>query len=80
MKEQLAVEDLSQAVEVEKEEKIKELEEQLSQAQDAVTSNKAASDILHDLISKGEVVMGPNGSVQVVHGPNTIGNEHELME
>ena len=30
MKEQLAVEDLSQAVEVEKEEKIKELEEQLA--------------------------------------------------
>ena len=49
----MEAENLSQVIENEREESIKQLEEQLSQAKRDALNNKTAADILTDLIEKG---------------------------
>ena len=78
MKEQLEVEELSQVIEHERDDKIKQLEAQLSAANDSATNNKNAADILTDLITKGEVRQEEDGSITVLHGPNVIGNKTDV--
>ena len=78
MKDQLEVEELSQVIEHEREDQIKQLEQRLSQAEENATSNKNAADILTDLINKGEVKQEADGSITVMHGPNIIGNKGDV--
>lgn len=76
----MEAENLSQAIENEREEQIKNLEEQLSKAEENALNNKNAAEILTDLIEKGKVVQQTDGSFNVPNGPNEIGNEHELFQ
>ena len=78
MKDQLEMEELSQVIEHEREDKIKQLVQQLSQAEENATNNKNAADILNDLIHKGEVKLEEDGSITVIHGPNIIGNKGDV--
>ena len=78
MKQQMEVEELANVLEHEREDQIKQLEEQLSQAQENAASNKNAADILTDLLEKGEVKLEEDGSVSVMHGANVIGNASEF--
>ena len=78
MKDQVEVEGLSQAIANEREERIQQLEEQLSQAEKNATNNKAAADILNDMLQKGEVKQEDDGSVTVMRGPNYIGNADDI--
>lgn len=78
MQEQMEAESLSQAVFTEREEQIRKLEEQLSQAQEAATSNKAAANILNAMLQKGEVQQAADGSVTVMRGPNYVGNADDM--
>ena len=80
MKDQMEVEELSNVLEHEREDKIKQLEEQLSQAEENALNNKTAADILTKMLEKGEVKLEDDGSVTVMHGPNYISNEHELPQ
>ena len=74
----MEAESLSQAVFTEREEQIRKLEEQLSQAQEAATSNKAAANILNAMLQKGEVQQAADGSVTVMRGPNYVGNADDM--
>ena len=76
----MEVEELSNVLEHEREDKIKQLEEQLSQAEEDALNNKNAADILTKMLQKGEVKLEDDGSVTVMHGPNYVGNEHELQQ
>ena len=78
MKDQLEVEELSQVLEHEREDKIKQLMQQLSQAEENATNNKNAADILTDLLNKGEVQQEADGSITGLHGPNVIGNKGDV--
>ena len=78
MKDQLEMEELSQVIDHEREDKIKQLEDQLSLAEENASNNKNAADILTDLLNKGEVKQAEDGSIAVVHGPNVIGNKADL--
>ena len=50
MRDQLEIEELSNILEHEKTEELKKLEIQLAQAEESANNNKAASDILNELI------------------------------
>lgn len=78
MKDQLEVEELSAVLDHERDDKIKQLEAQLSSANDLAANNKTAADILTDLLTKGEVKQEEDGSITVVHGPNVIGNKADV--
>ena len=78
MKEQMEAESLSQAVYTEREDQIRKLEEQLSQAQETAASNKAAANILNDMLQKGEVKQEADGSVTVMSGANYVGNADDI--
>lgn len=80
MNEQLEMEELSQVIDHEREDQIKQLHEQLTQKEEEARNNKAASDILNDLLSKGEVKLEEDGSIKVVHRPNVIGNMNDEAE
>ena len=43
------------------------------------TNNKNAANILTELMEKGDLVQQPDGSFNVVNGPNEIGNQHEVF-
>jgi len=73
----MEAESLSQAIDNEREDQIRKLELQLSQAQEMVVRNENAANILSDLMEKGDLVQQPDGSVNVANGPNEIGNQHE---
>ena len=75
---ELEIEELSQVIEHEREDQIKQLEQQLSQAEENATSNKNAADILTDLINKGDVKQEADGSITIVRGPNVIGNKGDV--
>ena len=64
----MEVEELSNILEHEKDDQIK----QLSQAKETASNNKSAAEILTDLLEKGQVKLEDDGSVTVVHGPNII--------
>ena len=76
----MEAENLSQAIENEREEQIKKLEEQLSKAEENALNNKNAAEILTDLIEKGKVIQQNDGSFNVPNTPNEIGNDHELFQ
>ena len=78
MNDQLEREELSNVLEHEREDKIKQLEQQLSQAEENATNNKNAADILTDLLNKGEVKQEEDGSITGIHGPNIIGNKGDM--
>ena len=78
MKEQMEMEQLSQIVEQEQEEKIKVLEAQLADAQKSAETNKVASDILNDMLGRGEVKQNDDGSIEVVQGPNYVANRSDV--
>ena len=80
MKEQMEAENLSQAVYNEREDQIRKLEEQLSQAQEMAANNKSAANILTELMEKGDLVQQPDGSFNVASGANEIGNLHEQYD
>ena len=54
MKEQLEIEELSQVIEHEREDRIKQLEEALESATKEVKSNSAAAEILTKMVEAGE--------------------------
>ena len=74
----MEVEELSNILEHEKDDQIKQLEEQLSQAKESASNNKSAADILTDLLEKGQVKLEDDGTVTVVQGPNVIGNANQF--
>ena len=78
MKEQLEIEELSQVVEHEREDKIKELQQQLEAAEKEASNNENAKNILHNMLAKGEVRQEEDGSITVLHGPNVIGNKTDV--
>ena len=78
MKDQEEVQELSKVLDVERESQIRELEAQLSQAQEKATSNENAANILTDLLQKGEVKLEEDGSVTVMHGSNFVGNAADI--
>ena len=80
MKDQEEVQELSKALDVERENQIRELEAQLSQAQEKATSNGNAANILTDLLQKGEVKLEDDGSVTVMHGSNFVGNSADIRD
>ena len=68
------MEELSQVIEHEREDKIKQLEEQLSKEKETAHNNKNAADILTKMLNDGEIKIDDSGNVSVVKGPNVIGN------
>ena len=76
----MEVEELANIIEHDREDKIKQLEEQLAEAQKNASNNKAATEILTELIQKGEVKQEDNGQITVIRGPNYIGNLHEQTQ
>ena len=76
----MEIDALSNVLEAEKEDQLKQLNEQLSQAEENAANNKNAADILNGLLQKGEIKLEDDGSVSVVRVPNTISNDHELDE
>ena len=80
MKEQLEIEELSQVIEQEREDQIKQLKAQLAEAEEKANNNSNAADILTDLLSKGKVKQLGDGSIDVISGPNIIQNQHEANE
>ncbi len=72
MKEQLEIEELSSVIEHEREDEIKQLKVQLSQAEEAAKNNKNAASILTDLLQKGVVKQDDDGSIIYNDGPNVI--------
>ena len=80
MKEQLDEVALSQVVEKEQEDKIKELEVQLAAAEANALNNKGAADILSDLMEKGKVVQQADGSFGVTNNANVIGNQDDVYD
>ena len=75
MKDQLEIEELSQVIEHEREDKIKRLEEELEQAKNYAMHTEEAANILKDLVQKGEVKQNEDGTISVVRVPNVIMNE-----
>ena len=80
MAEQLEIEQLSNVLEAEREDKIKQLEIQLLQAQQEAEENKGAFDALTELVEKGEIRKEEDGSVTVIRGPNIIQNYNEMSQ
>ena len=72
------MEQLSQACDVERDERIKQLESELEEAAKQVNNNKAASDILTNLLEKGDMKQEADGSITIVRGPNVIGNKDDV--
>ena len=65
MKNQLEIDELSNVLDHEREDQIKKLSKSLKDAEDKVTRNNAAADILNDLIEKGVVHQDDSGEVIV---------------
>ena len=78
MKEQLEVEELSQVIEQEREDQIKQLKAELAEAEEKASTNSNAADILTDLLSKGKVKQLDDGSIEVISGPNIIQNLNDV--
>ena len=78
MKEQLEVEELSQVIEQEREDQIKQLKADLAEAEEKASNNSNAADILTDLLSKGKVKQLDDGSIEVISGPNIIQNLNDV--
>lgn len=74
MKEQIEMEELSQVIEHEREDQIKQLEEQLSKEKETAHNNKNAADILTRMLNEGDVKIDDAGNVSIVKGPNEIKN------
>ena len=72
------MEQLSQVCDVERDDRIRQLEAELEEAAKQVNNNKAASDILTNLLEKGEVKQEVDGSITIVRGPNVIGNKTDV--
>ena len=72
------MEQLSQACVVERDERIRQLEAELEEAAKQVNNNKAASNILTNLLEKGEMRQEADGSSTIVRGPNVIGNKTDV--
>ena len=75
-------EELSAVVELEQSQRIAELEHQLAASQQEVASNKAAADILTEMIQTGDAEQDMDGVVRVSKRrpelPNIIGTLGEL--
>ena len=80
MKEQLSVDDLKDVVAEEREEQISKLKQRLEETEAAANTNNQATAILNKLLKDGAIKQGEDGSITVVHGPNTIGNANEQMD
>ena len=78
MKEQMEIEQLSQVIDNEREDQIKKLKDDLAEAENHATNNKAAAEILTDLMSKGKIRQESDGSFEVQPGPNIIMNQHDV--
>ena len=72
------MEQLSQVCDVERDDRIRQLEAELEEAAKQVNNNKAASDILTNLLEKGEMKQEADGSVTINRGPNVIGNKTDV--
>ena len=72
------MEQLSQVCDVERDNRIKQLESELEEAAKHVKNNKAATDILTNLLEKGEVKQEEDGSITIIRGPNVIGNKTDV--
>ena len=48
------------------EQRIQELEQQLSQVSAEAENNKAAAEILSQMLDKGEIMQNPDGSVEII--------------
>ena len=80
MKDQLKVEELSQAIEEEKDDKIAKLEAELKEAKEYSSHAEEAANILKALMEAGEVKLNEDNSVSVNRGPNIIMNESEVSQ
>ena len=74
MNEQMEMEELSQVIEHEREDQIKQLEEQLSKEKETAHNHKNAADILTRMLNEGDVKIDDAGNVSIVKGPNEIKN------
>ena len=72
------MEQLSQVCDVERDDRIRQLEAELEEAAKQVNNNKAASDILTNLLEKGDMKQEADGSITIVRGPNVIGNKDDV--
>ena len=72
------MEQLSQVCDVERDDRIRQLEAELEEAAKQVNNNKAASDILTNLLEKGEMKQEADGSIKINRGPNVIGNKDDV--
>ena len=72
------MEQLSQVCDVERDDRIRQLEAELEEAAKQVNNNKAASNILTNLLEKGEMKQEADGSITIVRGPNVIGNKDDV--
>ena len=72
------MEHLSQVCDVERDDRIKQLEAELEEAAKHHANNKAANDILTNLLEKGEVKQEEDGSITIIRGPNVIGNKDDV--
>ena len=77
MKDQLKVEELSQALEEEKDDKIAKLEAELKAAKNYASHTQEAANLLAGLIDAGELKVNEDNTVSVNRGPNIIMNEEE---
>ena len=77
MKDQLKVEELSQALEEEKDDKIAKLEAELKAAKEYSSHTENAANLLTRLIDAGELKVNEDNTVSVNRGPNIIMNEEE---
>ena len=77
MKDQLKVEELSQALEEEKDDKIAKLEAELKAAKNYASQTQEAANLLAGLIDAGELKVNEDNTVSVNRGPNIIMNEEE---
>ena len=80
MKDQLKVEELSQALEEEKDERIAKLEAELKAAKEYSSHAEEAANVLKALMEAGEVKLNEDNTVSVNRGPNIIMNEEEASQ
>ena len=77
MKDQLKVEELSQALEEEKDDKIAKLEAELKAAKNYASHTQEAANLLAGLIDAGELKVNEDNTVSVNRGPNIIMNAED---
>ena len=80
LKNQLSVDDLQAAVAEEREEQISKLKERLAETETTANNNKQATAVLTQLLKQGAIKQEADGSITVVHQPNTIHNQNDDME